>query len=222
MDFLGGYRGYGHADGYSGYDELFHRPGVIEAGFWAHTRRHFDEAVSSRKIEATEIMARIGQLYKNEADGAELNPEQRLSVRQERSRLLIDQLFERIAELRAQTIPSEPLRKAVDYARNQRQALYRYLEDGRLKPDNNIAENAIRPLALGRKNWLFAASDRGGRATALFLGLIQSCKGCRVNPWEYFDDLLRRIMSHPVKGLRALLPDQWQPLPKNDYGLIVR
>ena len=184
LDFLGGYRGYVHADGYSSYDELFHRPGVIEVGCWAHTRRHFDEAVSSRKIEATEIMASIGQLYKIEADGAELNPEQRLSVRQERSRPLIDQLFERIAELRAQTIPSEPLRKAVDYARNQRQALYRYLEDGRLKPDNNIAENAIRPLALGRKNWLFAASDREGRATALFLGLIQSCKGCRVNPWE--------------------------------------
>jgi len=221
LDFLGGYRGYIHADAYSGYDELFRRPGVIEVGCWAHTRRHFDEAVSSRKIEATEIMARIGQLYKIEADCAELSPEQRLLVRQERSRLLIDHLFERITELKAQTIPSEPLRKAVDYAFNQRQALYRYLEDGRLKPDNNIAENAIRPLALGRKNWLFAASDRGARATALFLGLIQSCKACRVNPWEYFDDLLRRIMSHPVKGLRELLPDQWQPLPKNDYGLIV-
>jgi transposase len=221
LDFLGGYRGYIHADAYSGYDELFRRPGVIEVGCWAHTRRHFDEAVSSRKIEATEIMARIGQLYKIEADCAELNPEQRLLVRQERSRLLIDHLFERITELKAQTIPSEPLRKAVDYAFNQRQALYRYLEDGRLKPDNNIAENAIRPLALGRKNWLFAASDRGARATALFLGLIQSCKACRVNPWAYFDDLLRRIMSHPIKGLRELLPDQWQPLLKNDYGLIV-
>ena len=73
----------------------------------------------------------------------------------------------------------------MDYALNQRQALHRYLEDGRLKPDNNIAENAIRPLALGRKNWLFAASERGARATALFLGLIQSCKACRINPWEY-------------------------------------
>jgi transposase len=222
LDFLGGYQGYVHADAYSGYDELFRRPGVIEVGCWAHTRRHFDEAVSSRKIEATEIMARIGQLYKIEADCAELNPEPRLLVRQERSRPLLDQLFERITELKAQTIPSEPLRKAVDYAFNQRQALYRYLEDGRLKPDNNIAENAIRPLALGRKNWLFAASERGARATALFLGLIQSCKACRVNPWEYFNDLLRRIMSHPVKGLRELLPDQWQPLPKDDYGLIVR
>jgi hypothetical protein len=167
-------------------------------------------------------MARIGQLYKVEAECAELKPEPRHQIRQERSRPLIEHLFERIEELKAQTIPSEPLRKAVDYALNQRQALYRYLEDGRLKPDNNIAENAIRPLALGRKNWLFAASERGARATALFLGLIQSCKACRVNPWEYLDDLLRRIMNHPVSRLRELLPDQWKPLPKNEYGLIAQ
>jgi len=221
LDFLGDYQGYVHADAYSGYDELFRHEGVIEVGCWVHTRRYFDEAVSSRKLEATEIMARIGQLYKIEAECADLNPPQRYQMLQERSRPLIDYLFERIAELKAQTIPSEPLRKAVDYAFNQQQALYRYLEDGRLKPDNNIAENAIRPLALGRKNWLFAASERGARATALFLGLIQSCKACRVNPWEYLDDLLRRLMSHPVNRLRELLPDQWKPLPKNDYGLII-
>jgi transposase len=148
LDFLGDYQGYVHADAYSGYDELFRRQGVIEVGCWVHTRRHFDEAVSSRKIEATEIMARIGQLYKIEAECADLKPEPRHQIRQERSRPLIDQLFKRIEELKAQTIPSEPLRKAVDYALNQRQALYRYLEDGRLKPDNNLAENAIRPLAL--------------------------------------------------------------------------
>jgi hypothetical protein len=223
IDFLGDYRGYIHADAYGGYDELFKRDGVIEVGCWVHTRRYFDEAVSSRKIEATEIMARIAQLYKIEAqcNELELPPEERYQVRQERSKPFIDSLFERIEELKAQTLPSEPLRKAVDYALNQKQALYQYLEDGRLKPDNNIAENAIRPLALGRKNWLFAASDRGARATALFLGLIQSCKACRVNPWEYLDDMLRRIMSHPVNRLRELLPDQWKPLPKNKHGLII-
>jgi transposase len=85
-----------------------------------------------------------------------------------------------------------------------------------------MAENAIRPLALGRKNWLFAGSERGARATALFLGLIQSCKAYKINPWEYLDDMLRRIMSHPVNHLRELLPDQWRPLPKDDHGLIIR
>jgi transposase len=222
LDFLKGYRGYVHADAYGGYDELFRRPGVIEVACWAHARRRFDEAISSRKVEATEIMLIIGQLYMIEKESAEMSPEERRSLREEHSRPILDGLFERIIELKAQTIPSEPLRKALDYALNQREALYRYLEDGRLKPDNNLAENAIRPLALGRKNWLFAASERGARATALFLGLLQSCKACQVNPWEYLDDLLRRIMSHPVKSLRELLPDQWQPLPKDEYGLIVR
>jgi transposase len=221
LDFLDGYRGYVHADAYSGYDELFRLEWIIEVGCWVHTRRKFDEAASSRPREATEVMARIAQLYKIEADCKDMTPEQRREVREERSRPILDGIFERFEELKANTVPSEPLRKAIDYALNQRQALYRYLDDGRLKPDNNTSENAIRPLALGRKNWLFAGSERGARATALFLGLIQSCKACEVNPWEYFDDMLRRIMSHPVNRLRELLPDQWKPLPRDDRGLII-
>jgi transposase len=222
LDFLGDYQGYVHADAYSGYDELFRRAGIIEVGCWAHSRRKFDEAASSRQVEAIEIMARIARIYKVEAACRDMSPEDRRLVREERSRSILDGIYERLEELKPKTIPSEPISKAIDYALNQRQALYRFLEDGRLKPDNNTAENAIRPLALGRKNWLFAASDRGARATALFLGLIQSCKACSVNPWEYFDDVLRRIMSHPVSRLRELLPDQWKPLPKDDHGLIIQ
>lgn len=221
LDFLDGYRGYVHADAYSGYDELFRLEWIIEVGCWVHTRRKFDEAASSRPQEATEVMARIAQLYKIETECKEMTPEQRRDVRERCSRPLIDVIFKRMEELKANTLPSEPLRKAIHYALNQRQALYRYLEDGWLKPDNNTAENAIRPLALGRKNWLFAGSERGARATALFLGLIQSCKACGVNPWEYFDDMLRRIMGHPVNRLRELLPDQWKPLPRDERGLII-
>jgi transposase len=213
LDFLDGYHGYVHADAYSGYDELFKREGIMEVGCWVHTRRKFDEALSSRPEEATEVMARIAQLYKIEAECSEMTDAERCNIRKQYSKPIIDTIFVRLEELKAVTLPSEPLRKALDYALNQRKALYRYLEDGRLKPDNNTAENAIRPLALGRKNWLFAASDRGARATALFLGLIQSCKACDVNPWEYFNDMLRRIMSHPVSRLSELLPDQWKPVP---------
>jgi len=222
IDFLGDYQGYVHADAYSGYDELFGRPGIKEVGCWAHSRRKFDEAASSRKVEAIEILARIAQIYRVEADCKDMGPEDRRLVREERSRPILDGIFGRLEVLKLDTIPSEPLSKAIDYALNQRQALYRFLEDGRLKPDNNTAENAIRPLALGRKNWLFAASERGARATALFLGFIQSCKAYNVNPWEYFDDVLRRIMSHPVTRLRELLPDQWKPLSKDDHGLIIQ
>ena len=151
-----------------------------------------------------------------------MEPEDRCSARQRQSLPIIEGIFTRLEELKPVTIPSEPLSKAIDYALNQQEALMRYLEDGRLKPDNNTAENAIRPLALGRKNWLFAGSERGGRAAALFYGLVQSCKACDVNPWQYFDDILKRIMSHPINKLRELLPDQWQPLPKDDRGLIIQ
>jgi hypothetical protein len=220
LNFLGDYQGYIHADAYSGYDELFQKDGVIEVGCWVHARRKFDEAASSRPREATEIMARIAGLYKLEAECTEMKPEDRARQRQQHAGPIIDGIFTRIKELKPATLPSEPLRKALDYALNQREALSRYLDEGRLKPDNNTAENAIRPLALGRKNWMFAGSERGAQATALFLGLIQSCKACDVNPWEYFNDMLRRIMSHPINRLRELLPDQWQPLPKNEPGLV--
>jgi len=220
LNFLAGYHGYVHADAYAGYDELFGKDGVTEVGCWVHSRRKFDEATLSRPQEATEIMARIAKLYQLEKLCVEMSAEDRRRFREQHARPVIDDTFARLEELKGATIPSEPLRKAVDYALNQRKALYRYLEDGRLKPDNNTAENAIRPLALGRKNWMFAGSERGARATALFLGLIQSCKACEVNPWQYFDDLLRRIMAHPVNRLRELLPDQWKPLHRDEHRLI--
>ncbi|MDP1912055.1 IS66 family transposase [Brevundimonas sp.] len=222
LDFFKDYQGYVHADAYSGYDELFKKKGIIEVGCWAHARRKFDEAASSRPKEATDILARIARLYHEvETPCAGMEPEERRRFRQEHAAPLLAGIFAKIEEMRRQTTPSEPLRKAIDYALNQRKALCRYLEDGRLRPDNNLAENAMRPVALGRKNWLFVGSERGGRAAALFMGLVQSCKDCEINPWEYFDDMLRRIMSHPVTRLRELLPDQWKPLPKDERGLLL-
>ena len=222
LDFLNDYRGYVHADAYSGYDELFKKEDIVEVGCWAHARRKFDEAVSSRPKEATDILARIARLYHEvETPCADMKPEERRRFRQEHAAPLLDGIFEKLDELHRQTTPSEPLRKAIDYALNQRKALCRYLEDGRLKPDNNIAENAMRPVAVGRKNWLFVGSERGGRAAALFMSLVRSCKDCGINPWEYFDGMLRRIMSHSTTRLRELLPDQWKPQPKDERGLIL-
>jgi hypothetical protein len=222
LDYLKDYQGYVHADAYSGYDELFRKEGIIEVGCWAHARRKFDEAASSRPQEATDILARIARLYHEvETPCAGMTPEEKCRFRQERSAPLLEGIFEKLEELRPKTTPSEPLRKAIDYALNQRKALCRYLADGRLRPDNNLAENAMRPIALGRKNWLFVGSERGGRAAALFMGLVQSCKSLGINPWEYFDDMLRRIMSHPANRLRELLPDQWKPLPNNERDPIM-
>lgn len=222
LNYLQGYQGYVQADAYSGYDQLFKTEGVIEVGCWCHARRKFDEALSSRPAEASEIMGMIGRMYAFEKQFRGVPPEARHQMRQTTVRPIVELIFERITEMRRQSLPSEPLRTAIDYALNQQDALRCFLEDGRLEPDNNRAENAIRPLAIGRKNWLFAGSERGGRAAALYLGLIQSCKACDVNPWKYFDDILRRIMSHPANRLRELLPDQWKPLPRDPRGLPIQ
>jgi len=222
LEYLGGYQGFVHADAYSGYDQLFRQDGVEEVGCWCHARRGFDEAMSSRPQEASEILALVRRLYAFERQFRERSPDDRHAQRQDTVRPIVATTFDRVEELKEATLPSEPLRKALDYVLNQRDALQRFLEDGRLEADNNTAENAIRPLAIGRKNWLFAGSQQGGRAAALYLGLIQSCKACDVNPWAYFDDLLRRILSHPVHRLRELLPDQWQPLERDERGLIIQ
>jgi len=220
LDYLDGYRGYVHADAYGGYDELFRKPHIIEVGCWAHGRRKFDESVSSRAKEATHILGLIALLYhKVETPARDMGPEERYHYRKEHAPPILDSIFEYLLGLRQTTIPSEPIRKAAEYVLNLKSALCMYLENGWLKPDNNTAESYIRPIACGRKNYLFVGSERGGRAAALYYGLIQSCKACGINPWEYFDDLFRRIMSHPVNRLRELLPDQWKPLPKDEHGL---
>jgi transposase len=180
LDYLKDYRGYVHADAYSGYDELFRKEGIVEVGCWAHARRKFDEATSSRPKEATDILARL--YHEVETPCAGKTPEERCLFRQIYATPLLDGIFEKLEELR---------------------------------PDNNLAENAMRPVALGRKNWLFVGSERGGRAAALFMGLIHSCKNIEINPWDYFDDMLRRIMSQPLNRLRELLPDLWKPLTRN-------
>jgi len=84
------------------------------------------------------------------------------------------------------------------------------LSDPDAQIDNNMAERAIRPLAIGRKNWLFVGSEKGGRATATLLSLVQTCRNLKINPREYLDDVLRRVMSHPISKINELLPDQWQ------------
>ncbi len=220
-EYLAGFQGHIHADAYAGYDNLFSQPGVIEVGCWAHCRRKFDEAMSSRPLEASEVLAAIARVYAFEKEVRDQDAATRRQHRQQHARPLLLGLFERLPVLRTQTVPSEPLRKAIDYALNQQQALLRFLADGRLAADNNTSENALRPFALSRKNSLFSGNQRGGRAAALYLGLLMSCKAHQVNPWAYFDDLLRRVMAHPVSQLRQLLPDQWRPLERDPRGLIV-
>jgi len=211
-EILGKYAGFVHADAYSGYDHLFaNNEDIIEVGCWAHCRRKWDEALNSARKVCTEILLRIRALYKIEAALKGKKPTRRLEVRQAEAVPLLDKLYDRLTEISMERIilPSSLLAKAVRYAINQREALYRYTTDGRLEIDNNFGENAIRPLALGRKNFLFVGSPRGGKACAIGLTLTQSAKAVGANPHEYLHDIYNRIMSHPVSRLHELLPAAW-------------
>jgi len=210
-EILKNYKGWLHVDAYGGYDGIFkNNPEIIEVGCWAHTRRKFDEAKASAPLPATEMLGRIQLLYQIERRIKDATVEDRLATRQAESMPLLDEIFARVREMAATALPSSPLGKALTYAQNQKQALLRYTTDGRLCIDNNPAENAIRPLAIGRKNWLFAGSERGGKACAIAMSLIHSAKALDINCYDYLHDVYQRIMSHPVNRLHELLPDEWK------------
>jgi transposase len=212
---LAKYAGFVHADAYSGYDHLFENfDRIVEVGCWAHARRKWDEALNSARKPCTEMLLRIRELYKVEARIKGEKPQSRLAVRQAESVPMLDKFYERLTEISAERVilPSSLLAKAIGYAINQREALYRFTTDGRLEIDNNFAENAIRPLALGRKNFLFVGSPRGGKACAIALTLLQSAKAAGLNPYEYLLDIYNRLMSHPVNRLHELLPSEWKRL----------
>ncbi len=209
---LAKYAGFVQADAYSGYDHLFaNSDQIIEVGCWAHARRKWDEALNSARLPCTEILLRIRSLYKVEAAIRGEKPDLRLEVRQAESVPLLDKLYERLDEIGAERVilPSSLLAKAMGYAINQRLALYRYTTDGRLEIDNNTAENAIRPHAVGRKNYLFIGSPRGGKACAMAMTFLQSAKAVGANPYDYLHDIYNRIMSHPLNRLHELLPAAW-------------
>lgn len=213
QSWLAGWQGYLVADAYSGYDRLFDNPAIREVGCWAHARRKFFEVAKAAKGQglAHEAVGHIGALYHLESQWKELAAEQRRGRRGEESAALLDG-FKRWCELHhPKLLPQSPLAKAFGYVLNQWQALTRFLEDGRLPLDNNAAERALRPIALGRKNWLFAGSVRGGEAAAIVLSFVQSAKLQDKNPYAYLKDVLTRLPSAKAADLDGLLPHLWQP-----------
>lgn len=212
VSWLKDWRGYLVADAYAGYDRLFQSGAIREVGCWAHARRKFFEVAKQAKGKglAQEAVARIGAFYHLESGWKELAPEERRRRRQEETAPLLE-AFRAWGELHLPTLlPQGPLAKAFAYTLNHWGALTRFLEDGRLPLDNNAAERALRPLALGRKNWLFAGSLRGGQAAAVVLSLLQSAKLQGINPFAYLRDVLARLPSARAADLDALLPHRWQ------------
>ena len=212
---LDGYEGYIQTDGYKGYDALGERAGIVHVGCWAHVRRKFVEVVRARlkggkkKGHADVALTYIQQLYAIEksADLQGFSIEGRYQLRQERARPLLKEFREWLEEVAPRTPPQGLLGKAVWYALKQWERLERYTEDGRLRPDNNLAENAIRPFVVGRKNWLFSAYPTGAEASATIYSLIETAKANGLEPYRYLRYLFERLPVAEVEAnYRALLP----------------
>ena len=195
------------ADGYAGFDQIYEAGRIQEAACWAHVRRKFyDLHVAHKSAVAQEALRRIGELYGIEKEIRGRLPEQRRAVRQARSRPLLESLKQWLEETLGKLSRKSDTALAVRYALGRWQALLRYMDDGRLEIDNNAAERALRAVALGRKNYLFAGSDRGGERAAAIYSLIGTAKLNNLDPEKYLRDLLSRIADHPINRVEELLP----------------
>lgn len=206
--FLADFRGKLQADAYRGYDALYETGRVLEIGCWAHARRRFVEAFMTDSTPAR-LIAFIQQLYDVERAAAQLTPDARLVVRREHSVPLLAQIDTERMRLASIVLPKSPVGDGLRYVANQWAALQRFVDDGRLAIDNNRAENQLRIVALGRKNWLFAGSFEGARRTALLYSLVQSCKLIDVSPFAYLKDVLLRVATHPQRLIHQLTPRGW-------------
>src|SRR6185437_2221013 len=227
---LADYAGILQADAFSGYNKLYEadrRPGpIIEAGCWVHARRPFfvlaDIATNvHRKAEgktagvisplALEAVRRIDALFEIERSINGQSIERRQQARQELSAPLIADLEGWLHEHRPKLSRGNDLARAMDYVRKRWPAFTRFLDDGRVCLSNNAAERALRGIALGRKSWLFAGSDRGGQRAAALYSLIVTAKMNDIDPQAWLADVLARIAEHPARDIDALLPWNWQP-----------
>ena len=207
---LEGYKGYFQADAYSGYDRLYEQGEIIEVGCWAHARRKiFDVYETTGSPIAAQALEKIAALYEIEARIRGRPPDRRRSIRQGDAVPLLTDLEQWLRAQLAKLAPKSTLAGAFRYALAHRQALTRYLDDGQLEIDNNLAENALRPVCLGRKNYLFAGSDAGGERAALLYSLLVTCRLNDIDPYAYLSDVLARIADHPVKRVAELLPFNW-------------
>jgi len=214
-EFLGSWSGKLVCDDYSGYKALFEK-GVIEIGCMAHARRKFHDLYANHRSDlAEEALRYFSELYKIEREARELqlDSEGRRQLRQQRSKPIAEGLREWLTRQRGQVPDGSATMKAIDYSLGRWAALVRYLEDGDLPIDNNHIENRIRPIALGRSNWLFAGSLRAGKRAAAVMSLIQSAKLNGHDPYHYLKDVLERLPTQPASRLEELLPHRWRSSP---------
>lgn len=211
---LGDYRGIVQCDGYGAYKQLAsparNDPAVTLAFCWSHLRREFYDLAKFGAPIATETLSRIAALYQIEAKIRGTSAEHRLAVRQAESRPLVEDLHSWLTGYLPKLPGRSPTADAIRYAKNHWQGLERFLEDGRIELDTNPIERTLRPVALSRKNSLFAGSDEGGENWAAVASLVETCKLNDVNPQTYFTDLLTRLVnSWPQARIDELMPWHW-------------
>ena len=206
-EHLKNFKGILHADAYSGYNGVYAQ-GITEAACWAHSRRKFYEitTTSDNANIASATLEEIGKLYKVEEEIRGLNPDKRKEYRQLHAKSIVERLFAKFKSSLSKLPKHSLTAQAIKYALNNEEALKRYLDNGKIEIDNNIAERSIRGIAIGRKNWLFAGSDKGGETAAAMYTLIETAKLNNVNPWKYMHRVLSTIQDHNSKKLAELLP----------------
>ena len=196
-------------DDYAGYKALF-TDKIKEAGCWAHVRRKFFEAHKHTQSPiAHEALEKIQALYAIEREAKELTPDERLQLRQDKSIALLSDFKAWLMRQRPELANSQATAKAMDYTLRRWPALTIHTTDGRIPIDNNAVENAIRPLTLGRKNWLFVGSEQAGERAANLMGLIESAKLNGHDAWAYLKDILTKLPTWPNSRIHELLPHNW-------------
>jgi transposase len=212
---LADFKGWMHADGYAGFNELYRRGNVEEVACMAHIRRKFVDIHKSQGLAvADEAIKRIAQLYKIEKDVRGLSPDQRREARQKDAKTIFEDLEQWLQMQLIQISGKSTLAGAIRYALNRMKRLTPYLENGFLELDNNAAERAMRPIALGRKNYMFVGSENGGKAAAIAYTLIETAKMNNVDPQAWLTDVLSRIADHKINDIDALLPWNYNQSPQ--------
>jgi transposase len=209
-EFLKDFRGYLQTDAYSSYESVVSESAgrIIPVGCWAHARREFFDARTNQPREAHYVLGLIAQLYDIEDEIRLASPDQRLATRQKRSVPILDRLEKFLREQRADALPKSQYGKAIGYALNHWPELRRFTENGILEIDNNTSERTLRLCAIGRKNWMFVGSDRGGETAAICFSILANAKRYRIEPFAYVRALLIALASDDV-DLESLLPDVW-------------
>lgn len=216
-EFLKGYTGYVQADAANLYDRLFGdaegadaKRAATEVGCWAHARRRFFDAQVTDRERALVGMGFIKKIYEADRVVMKRPPVRRTAERQRLSAPILEAFKAWLDAESLVVLPKAPIADAIGYTRNQWGALTRFLEDARLKLDNNIAERQLRRVAVGRKNWLFAGSENGAERGCVLYSLLATCKLHGVNPFDYLRDVLMRVSSHPARDVLDLSPKAWK------------